>query len=138
MVYDYVLLFFYVFNKSLCFWFWNLVQNLPVEFTKINGITRKHEKIILMDKHGVKRLTRLVHDGPNYGRRGLGKGWKLFCEANDVLKIGEPFTLKLTWENNTPLLRFCSKVKEEPIYVWILLLAQVLLFSLLSLEEQSN
>ncbi|KAG7545460.1 DNA-binding pseudobarrel domain superfamily [Arabidopsis suecica] len=91
--------------------------NLPVEFTKINGITRKHEKIILMDKHGVKRLTRLVHDGPNYGRRGLGKGWKLFCEANGVLRIGEPFKLKLTWENNTPLLRFCSKVKEGPIYV---------------------
>ncbi|CAD5329660.1 unnamed protein product [Arabidopsis thaliana] len=92
-------------------------MSLPVEFTKINGINNNHKEIILMDKHGVKRLTKLVHDGPNYGRRGLGKGWKLFCEANDVLKIGQPFKLKLMWEKNTPLLRFCSKVKEEPIYV---------------------
>ncbi|EOA16762.1 hypothetical protein CARUB_v10004975mg [Capsella rubella] len=90
---------------------------LPVEFTRVNGITNKHEKIILEDKHGVKRLTKLVRDGPDHRKRGLGKGWKLFCSVNDVLKVGEPFTLKLLWENRTPLLKFCSKVKEEPIYV---------------------
>ncbi|XP_010445028.1 PREDICTED: B3 domain-containing protein REM10-like [Camelina sativa] len=63
------------------------VFTLPVEFTKINGINNNHKKIILEDKHGVKRLIKLVRDGPNYGRRGLGKGWKLFCKANDVLKL---------------------------------------------------
>lgn len=93
------------------------MQSLPVEFTKINGINNNHKEIILKDKHGVEWLTKLVYDGPNFGRRGLEKGWKLFCKANDVLEIGEPFKLELTWENTTPLLRFCSKVKEEPINV---------------------
>ncbi|XP_019086660.1 PREDICTED: B3 domain-containing protein REM7 isoform X1 [Camelina sativa] len=93
----------------------NSKLSLPVEFTKINGINNNHKKIILEDKHGVKRLIKLIRDGPNNGRRGLGKGWKLFCRANDVLKVGEPFQLKLLWENKTPLLKFWSKFKEEPI-----------------------
>ncbi|KAJ0262925.1 B3 domain-containing protein REM6 [Hirschfeldia incana] len=87
---------------------------LPAIFMKINGINRQNE-IILMDKHGVKRLTKLVKDGSKYGKRGLGKGWKDFCEANDVLKIGQPFRLELVWEDSVPVLKFCSKVKVETI-----------------------
>lgn len=93
------------------------MQILPIEYVKINGINKQHKKIVLMDKHGVKRLVKLVQDGPKYGRRGLGKGWKIFCEANDVLKIGQPFVLELIWEHTIPVLKFCSKVKIEPIYV---------------------
>ncbi|KAL1210415.1 B3 domain-containing protein REM10 [Cardamine amara subsp. amara] len=90
---------------------------LPVEFTTTNGIKKEHKKIILVDKHGVKKVTRLVYDGPTYKRRGLGKGWKHFCEANGVFKIGESFVLELIWENRLPVLRFCHNVKMEPIYV---------------------
>uniref|UniRef100_M4D176 TF-B3 domain-containing protein n=1 Tax=Brassica campestris TaxID=3711 RepID=M4D176_BRACM len=81
---------------------------LPIAFTNINGLN-KYKEIILMDKHGVKRLTKLVQDGPHNNRRGLGKGWKLFCEANDVFKIGESFVLELVWEDTVPVLKFCSK-----------------------------
>ncbi|ESQ54019.1 hypothetical protein EUTSA_v10026818mg, partial [Eutrema salsugineum] len=84
---------------------------LPINFVKINGIN-KHEEIILKDKHGVKRLTKLTKDGPNYGRRGLGKGWKDFCKANDVFKIGQPFKLELIWEDTIPVLKFCSKIES--------------------------
>ncbi|CAA7015276.1 unnamed protein product [Microthlaspi erraticum] len=87
---------------------------LPNAFVRINGIN-KHKKIILMDKHGVKRLTNVLTNGRK--SRGLGKGWKDFCHANDVLKIGEPFELELIWEDAIPVLKFCSKVKIEPISV---------------------
>ncbi|KAF2549992.1 hypothetical protein F2Q68_00037703 [Brassica cretica] len=87
---------------------------LPATFMKINGIKRQNE-IILMDKHGVRWVTKLVKDGSKYGKRGLGKGWKDFCEANDVLKIGEPFMLELIWENTLPVLKFGFKVKVETI-----------------------
>ncbi|XP_033143854.1 B3 domain-containing protein REM10 isoform X3 [Brassica rapa] len=87
---------------------------LPATFMKINGIKKQNE-IILMDKHGVRWVTKLVKDGSKYGKRGLGKGWKDFCEANDVLKIGEPFLLELVWEDTLPVLKFCSKVKVETI-----------------------
>ncbi|KAG2244274.1 hypothetical protein Bca52824_093871 [Brassica carinata] len=80
----------------------------------INGINKKNE-IILMDKHGVKRVTKLVKDGSKYGKRRLGKGWKDFCKANDVLKIGQPFMLELIWEDSVPVLKFCSKVEVETI-----------------------
>ncbi|WZZ76553.1 hypothetical protein YC2023_087923 [Brassica napus] len=80
---------------------------LPATFMKINGIKRQNE-IILMDKHGVRWVTKLVKDGSKYGKRGLGKGWKDFCEANDVLKIGQPFLLELVWEDTLPVLKFCS------------------------------
>lgn len=90
----------------------NLVQVLPNVFVKINGIN-KHKKIVLLDKHGVKRLTNLLTNGRESKR--LGKGWKDFCQANDVLKIGEPFELELIWEDAVPVLKFCSKVKIEPI-----------------------
>ena len=91
-----------------------LEQILPATFMKINGIKKQNE-IILMDKHGVKWVTKLVKDGSKYVKRGLGKGWKGFCEANDVLKIGEPFLLELVWEDTLPVLKFCSKVKVETI-----------------------
>ncbi|KAF3595088.1 hypothetical protein DY000_02027729 [Brassica cretica] len=87
---------------------------LPATFMKINGIKKQNE-IILMDKHGVRWVTKLVKDGSKYGKRGLGKGWKGFCEANDVLKIGQPFLLELVWEDTLPVLKFCSKVKVETI-----------------------
>ncbi|KFK30578.1 hypothetical protein AALP_AA7G280000 [Arabis alpina] len=89
---------------------------LPITFVKINGI-HKQEKIILMNKDGVKkRLVNLVQDGPRQGRRGLGKGWKIFCEDNHVYKIGVPFVLELIWEHKTPILKFCS-IKTQPICV---------------------
>lgn len=92
-------------------------QILPMTFVKINGI-HKHEKIFLMDKDGVKmQLVKLVKDGPRYGRRGLGKGWKKFLEDNHLLKIGVPFVLKLIWEDKIPVLKFCSKVTIEQICV---------------------
>lgn len=94
----------------------NILQILPIAFTNINGLN-KYKEIILMDKHGVKRLTKLVQDGPHNNRRGLGKGWKLFCEANDVFKIGESFVLELVWEDTVPVLKFCSKVKVETVDV---------------------
>ncbi|KAJ0247414.1 B3 domain-containing protein REM6 [Hirschfeldia incana] len=89
---------------------------LPIAFTNTNGLN-KFKEIILMDKHGVKRLTKLVQDGPHHNRKGLGKGWKLFCEANDVFKIGESFVLELMWEDTVPVLKFCSKVKVETVDV---------------------
>ena len=64
-----------------------------------------------MDKHGVKCVTKLVRDGSKYGKRGLGKGCKDFCEANDVLKIGQPFMSELVWEDSVPVLR--SKLKQS-------------------------
>lgn len=70
---------------------------------KINGIKKQNE-IILKDKHGVRWVTKLVKDGSKYGKRGLGKGWKGFCEANDVLKIGQPFLLELVWFGKTHFL----------------------------------
>ncbi|CDY63640.1 BnaC07g50950D [Brassica napus] len=76
----------------------------------INGIKKQNE-IILMDKHGVKCVTKLVRDGSKYGKRGLGKGCKDFCEANDVLKIGQPFMSELVWEDSVPVLR--SKLKQS-------------------------
>ncbi|KAH0894807.1 hypothetical protein HID58_057236, partial [Brassica napus] len=85
---------------------------LPIAFTNTNGLSN-YKEIILMDKHGVKRLTKLVQDGPHNNRKGLGKGWKFFCEANDVFKIGESFVLELVWEDTVPVLKFCSKVKVE-------------------------
>ncbi|KFK29768.1 hypothetical protein AALP_AA7G176400 [Arabis alpina] len=88
---------------------------LPTSFVKIHGL-HKQEKVILMNKDGRKRLVNLVQDGPRFGRRGLGKGWKIFCEDNDVNKIGVPFVLELIWEHNIPVLKFCS-IKIEPISV---------------------
>ncbi|CAH2077345.1 unnamed protein product [Thlaspi arvense] len=77
---------------------------LPLGFTMINGIY-KHDKIILMDKHGEKLVTSFVKDGSKYGKRGLGKGWKVFCEANDI-EIGQRFVLELIWEDATPVLNW--------------------------------
>ncbi|CAH8387439.1 unnamed protein product [Eruca vesicaria subsp. sativa] len=92
----------------------NILQILPIAFTNINKLN-KYKEIILMDKHGVQRLTKLVQDGPHNRRRGLGKGWKLFCEANDVFEIGKSFVLELMWEDTVPVLKFCSKVKYVPV-----------------------
>lgn len=89
---------------------------LPIAFTNTNGLSN-YKEIILMDKHGVKRLTKLVQDGPHNNRKGLGKGWKFFCEANDVFKIGDSFVLELVWEDTVPVLKFCSKVKVETVDV---------------------
>ncbi|KAF8049701.1 hypothetical protein N665_2142s0004 [Sinapis alba] len=89
---------------------------LPIAFTNTNGLNQ-YKEIILKDKHGVKRLTKLVQDGPHNKRRGLGRGWKLFCEANGVFEIGGSFVLELMWEDTVPVLKFCYKVKVETVDV---------------------
>lgn len=92
------------------------MQILPIAFTNTNGLNQ-YKEIILKDKHGVKRLTKLVQDGPHNKRRGLGRGWKLFCEANGVFEIGGSFVLELMWEDTVPVLKFCYKVKVETVDV---------------------
>jgi len=56
-----------------------------------------------LDKHGRKWLTSLLLDSK--GTMSLGKGWKEFVKANS-LETG--FTLKLIWEETTPVLSLCS------------------------------
>ncbi|CAH2061207.1 unnamed protein product [Thlaspi arvense] len=77
---------------------------LPKSFTRENDIN-KPGTITLLGKDGVKYQTSLLFESRNR-RMTLGKGWKVFAEAND-LKLGDPFTFKLTWERTTPVLSLC-------------------------------
>ncbi|KAL0733886.1 hypothetical protein Bca4012_010096 [Brassica carinata] len=81
--------------------------NLPLEFTKGNGI-KKAETIQMIDRYGTKWSTSLLMSRKKRGAMSLGKGCKGFCEVNGV-KMGESFVLELVWEDTVPVLRFCSK-----------------------------
>lgn len=63
--------------------------------------------ITLLRRDGTKHQTRLVFDKVK-GIMALGGGWKAFAEAN-CLKTGDPFTLKLIWEDATPVLSLCPE-----------------------------
>ncbi|XP_010429457.1 PREDICTED: B3 domain-containing protein REM10-like [Camelina sativa] len=80
--------------------------NLPLEFTKANGIN-KAGKITMLDIYGSRWRTSLLMD--NRGTMSLGKGSNGFCEVHGV-KMYESFVLELIWEDTVPLLKFCSKV----------------------------
>ncbi|KAG2331816.1 hypothetical protein Bca52824_002996 [Brassica carinata] len=81
----------------------NCRLRLPMQFTRDNGIN-KPGKIYLLGKDGSKWLANLLVE--SRGRMTLGDGWKSFVKANG-LKTGESFTLKLNWEDTTPVLSLC-------------------------------
>ncbi|XP_022571816.1 B3 domain-containing protein REM-like 1 isoform X4 [Brassica napus] len=81
----------------------NCRLRLPMQFTRENGIN-KPGKIYLLGKDGSKWLANLLLE--SRGRMTLGDGWKSFVKANG-LKTGESFTLKLNWEDETPVLSLC-------------------------------
>nr|VDC90956.1 unnamed protein product [Brassica oleracea] len=81
----------------------NCRLRLPMQFTRENGIN-KPGKIYLLGKDGSKWLANLLLE--SRGRMTLGDGWKSFVKANG-LKTGESFTLKLNWEDATPVLSLC-------------------------------
>ncbi|XP_018475783.2 B3 domain-containing protein REM-like 1 isoform X1 [Raphanus sativus] len=81
----------------------NCRLRLPMQFTRENGIN-KPGKIYLLGKDGSKWLANLLVE--SRGRMTLGDGWKSFVKANG-LKTGESFTLKLNWEDTTPVLSLC-------------------------------
>lgn len=58
-----------------------------------------------MGKDGIKQQTNLLFDKTN-GSMSLGSGWKDFVKDNG-LKTGDSFTLKLIWEDQTPVLSLC-------------------------------
>ncbi|KAL1221449.1 B3 domain-containing protein REM10 [Cardamine amara subsp. amara] len=82
--------------------------NLPLEFTKANGIN-KAGMITMLDRYGAKWSTSLLMDKNKTGTMTLGRGSKGFCEVNGV-KMNESFVLELIWEDSVPILKFCSKV----------------------------
>ncbi|KAL0885958.1 hypothetical protein Bca101_009941 [Brassica carinata] len=77
-------------------------RSLPTLFVRENGINKPGE-IYLLGKDGTKWPTNLLRD--NIGRMSLGKGWKEFVKANGV---ESGFTLKLMWEDTTPVFSLCS------------------------------
>jgi hypothetical protein len=77
---------------------------LPKVFTRENGIN-KPGRITLLGKDGIKQQTNLLFDKAN-GAMSLGHGWKDFVKDNG-LKTGDSFTLKLIWEDQTPVLSLC-------------------------------
>ncbi|XP_024014109.1 B3 domain-containing protein REM-like 1 isoform X1 [Eutrema salsugineum] len=81
----------------------NCRLRLPMQFTRENGIN-KPGKIYLLGKDGSKWLANLLQE--SRGRMTLGDGWKSFVTANG-LKTGESFSLKLNWEDTTPVLSLC-------------------------------
>lgn len=83
------------------------LQNLPLEFTKGNGI-KKAEKIKMIDRYGTTWSTSLLMNKKKRGEMKLGKGCKGFCEVNGV-RMGESFVLELVWEDTVPVLKFCYK-----------------------------
>ncbi|KFK32628.1 hypothetical protein AALP_AA6G268100 [Arabis alpina] len=87
--------------------------SLPKQFASENSVN-KPGIIYLVGKDGTKWLTNLHRD--TKGTMSLGKGWKDFVKANGIKK---GFTLKLIWEDTTPVLRLCDaestidKAQEE-------------------------
>ncbi|KAF8086080.1 hypothetical protein N665_0635s0011 [Sinapis alba] len=94
-------------NRFVTLIFTTTKLNLPLEFTKGNGI-KKAEKIQMIDRYGTIWSTSLLMDKKERGAMRLGKGCKGFCEVNGV-KVGESFVLELVWKDTVPVLKFCSK-----------------------------
>lgn len=61
--------------------------------------------ITLLGKDGIKQQTKLLFEKAR-GAMALGDGWKSFVKENG-LKTGDSFTLKLIWEDTTPVLSLC-------------------------------
>ncbi|KAL0756919.1 hypothetical protein Bca101_094587 [Brassica carinata] len=78
------------------------LQSLPALFVRENGINKPGE-IHLLGKDGTKWPTSLLVN--IRGSMSLGKGWKDFVKANGV---ESGFTLKLMWEDTTPVFCLCS------------------------------
>ncbi|XP_013604127.1 PREDICTED: B3 domain-containing protein REM13-like isoform X3 [Brassica oleracea var. oleracea] len=76
--------------------------SLPALFVRENGINKPGE-IHLLGKDGTKWPTSLLVN--IRGSMSLGKGWKDFVKANGV---ESGFTLKLMWEDTTPVFCLCS------------------------------
>ncbi|XP_023639406.1 B3 domain-containing protein REM13 [Capsella rubella] len=92
---------------------------LTAQFVRENNIN-KPGTICLLDTDGTKWLTKLQLD--KKGTMSLGQGWQEFTEANNF-KLGESFTMKLTWEDTTPILSllrtdfsYSNSNKEESIF----------------------
>ncbi|XP_010472478.1 PREDICTED: B3 domain-containing protein REM13-like [Camelina sativa] len=79
------------------------VLRLSMIFTRMNDI--KPGIVILLGKDGIKHQTNLLLDKTS-GRLAFGKGWKDFVKDNG-LKTGDTFTLKLLWEEQTPVFSLC-------------------------------
>ncbi|CAH8363735.1 unnamed protein product [Eruca vesicaria subsp. sativa] len=75
--------------------------SLPALFVRENGINKPGE-VYLLGKDGTKWPTSLLQK--NRGCMSLGKGWKEFVKANGV---ESGFTLKLMWEDATPVFSLC-------------------------------
>lgn len=82
-----------------------VLQHLPSEFMKANGINRLGKITLLGENKREWSAYLLTRDGTV----ALGIGWDEFCEANGV-SSGESFTLEFSKERNktTPVLKFCS------------------------------
>lgn len=69
---------------------------------RANGINKPGE-MYLLGRDGTKWLTKLILD--NKGTMKMRKGWKDFVKEND---LKSSFTLKLMWEDTTPVLSLCG------------------------------
>ncbi|KAL0733885.1 hypothetical protein Bca4012_010095 [Brassica carinata] len=99
--------------------------SLPKQFLRENGINKPGE-ICLLDKDGMKWPTNLLRDSK--GIMSLGKGWKEFVKSNG---LDSGFTLKLIWEDTTPVLSLCclestcdkeeqeyfKRIKKQSLYI---------------------
>ncbi|XP_010429449.1 PREDICTED: B3 domain-containing protein REM13-like isoform X2 [Camelina sativa] len=74
---------------------------LPKPFVRENGI--KPGEMYLLGKDGKKWLIKLILD--NKGTTKMRKGWKDFVKENN---LKSSFTLKLIWEDTTPVLSLCD------------------------------
>lgn len=98
----------------------NLVQSLPVSFTRKNNINKAGE-VILLNQDGRKWSSYLQITG--LGRGGsewfyLRRGWREMCEANGV-KVNDSFKLELMWEGANPMFKFCSKVNQQHNFMYM-------------------
>ncbi|KAF8103847.1 hypothetical protein N665_0183s0024 [Sinapis alba] len=85
------------------------VMHLPLSFTRMNGIS-KPRNIMLLGKDGVKKQVVDLLKNKSTGTMRIGKGWREFCDAHGI-KVGESFMLELIWEDKEaiPVLKFCTK-----------------------------
>lgn len=74
--------------------------------------------ITLLGKDGKKQQANLLID-KSTGVMSLGKGWKDFVKANGF-NTGDSLTLKLKWEDKTPVLSLCcekSRSDEQSLFI---------------------
>lgn len=82
-----------------------LLQMLPSQFLKANGINRL-EKIVILAENKMELSGCLLSRG---GTVALENGWGEFCEANGV-KLRESFTLEFIKkpDKTAHVFKFCS------------------------------